>query len=47
MVESRGNNCEQVFQYSGEEKSCTSCPQCNAQTPVARPINYGTNNSDI
>jgi hypothetical protein len=45
MVELRCNNCKRVFQYSGE--ILTAYPQCNAQVPIARPRNYGTNNPDI
>ncbi|MDQ4022667.1 MAG: hypothetical protein M3224_02950 [Thermoproteota archaeon] len=47
MVELRCNNCKRVFQYSGDEKFYTACPQCNAQVPIARPRNYGTNNPEI
>lgn len=47
MVELRCNNCKRVFQYSGEEKFYAVCPQCNAQVPIARPRNYGTNNPDV
>ena len=47
MVELRCNNCKRVFQYSGDEKFYASCPQCNAQVPIARPRNYGKNNPDI
>jgi DNA-directed RNA polymerase subunit RPC12/RpoP len=46
MVELRCNNCKRVFQYSGDEKFYTACPQCNAQVPIARPRNYGTNNPE-
>ena len=47
MVELRCNNCNRVFQYSGDEKFYTASPQCNAQVPIARPRNYGTNNPEI
>ena len=47
MVELRCNNCKRVFQYSGDEKFYTTCPQCNAQVPIARPRNYGTNNPEV
>jgi DNA-directed RNA polymerase subunit RPC12/RpoP len=47
MVELRCNNCKRVFQYSGDEKFYTACPQCNAQVPIARPRNYGTNNPEV
>lgn len=46
MVELRCNNCKRVFQYSGDEKVYTACPQCNAQVPIARPRNYDTNNPE-
>ena len=36
MVELQSNNCTRVFQYSGDEKFYTTCPQCNAQIPIAR-----------
>jgi rRNA maturation endonuclease Nob1 len=47
MVELRCNNCKRVFQYSGDEKFYTTCPQCNSQVPIARPRNYGTNNPEV
>ncbi len=47
MVELRCNNCKRVFQYSGDEKFYTACPQCNAQLPIARLRNYGTNNPEV
>jgi hypothetical protein len=39
MVELRCNNCKRLFQYSGDEKFYTICPQGNAQVPIARPRN--------
>ena len=47
MVELRCNNCKRVFQYSGEEKFYTYCPQCNAQVATASPRNYGKNNPEV
>ena len=47
MVELRCNSCKRVFQYSGEEKFYTYCPQCNAQVPTAGPRNYGRNNPEV
>lgn len=47
MVELRCNNCKRVFQYSGDEKYYTNCPQCNAQVLRANPRNYGRNNPDV
>ena len=47
MVELRCNNCKRVFQYSGDERFYTNCPQCNAQVLRANPINYGRNNPDV
>ena len=47
LVELRCNTCKRVFQYSGDEKFWTKCPQCNAQDLLGSPRNYGSNNPDI
>lgn len=47
MVELRCNNCQRVWQYEGDSKFFTKCPQCNAKVPIARPRNYGRNNPKI
>ena len=39
MVELWCNNCKRLFQYCGDEKFYTICPQYNAQVPIARPRN--------
>jgi hypothetical protein len=38
-----------VKEYSSilEREILTAFPQCNAQVPIARPRNYGTNNPEI
>jgi hypothetical protein len=49
MVELWCNNCKRLFQYCGDEKFYTICPQYNAQVPIARPAKKydGTSNPEI
>jgi DNA-directed RNA polymerase subunit RPC12/RpoP len=47
MVELRCNNCKRVWQYEGDEKFFTNCPQCNERVLLGKPRNYGNNNPVI
>lgn len=47
MVELRCNDCKRVFQYSGEDRFYTKCPQCNARVQIANPRNFGRNDPEV
>jgi len=36
-MELRCHNCQRVWQYTGDEKLNTHCPQCNEVVSLANP----------
>jgi phage FluMu protein Com len=47
MVELRCPDCKRVWQYDGNSKFYTHCPQCEKVVWIARPRNYGRNNPKV